>query len=300
MTIAADVRSDPGMELQPVVSVSAAAADVARGWYLYGITRRASIDALAATLAEANVDASNDAAPLELLECSGLAAVVRPVSLDDFSMTALERRLRDAAALEAMVRSHNAVVDAIHARQAILPAKLGVVYTQSRDIVLALRSTCDALLPQLHRLEGCDEWAVHLYADRAVVGERAASRIPALARLREQHAAASPGRAYFIERQLRGEMETATRRGLVTLAQGAYDRLAAVAPGAQVSQVKQAKDAGGEVEILRAAFLVARDGVERFEEELRAIADAGEGLRAECSGPWAPYSFAVGSAGEVA
>jgi hypothetical protein len=289
-TIAADTRIDAGP------AALATAGDAGRGWYLYGITRRGS---LATLLAEANAGEPAGAAPLELLECSGLAAVVRPVSLDDFSTAALQERLRHASALEAMVRSHNRVVDAIHARQAILPAKLGMVYTHARDIVSALRSTCDALLPQLHRLEGCDEWAVHLYADRATVGTRAAARIPSLARLHEQHAAARPGRAWFIERQLRGELESATRRALVTLAQGAFDRLSGVAVAGQVNPVKHVADAGGEVELLRAAFLVARDGVERFEAEMRTAADASEGLRCECSGPWAPYSFAVDSAGEA-
>lgn len=279
--------------------------DAARGWYLYGITRRGAI---AAALEEADAgnagealgaDAPRAAAPLELLECSGLAAVVRRVRLADFSLAVLQERLRSEAELETMVRSHDRVIEAIHARQAVLPARFGTVYADARDIVSTLRSACDALLPRLHLLEGCDEWAVHLHADRAVVRERATARNPALARLREQHAAARPGRAYFLERQLRDEMEAATREALAALAQGAFDRLTRVAVAAQATPVAPASDAGGEVEILRAAFLVARDAVERFEAERRAIGDADEGVRCECSGPWAPYSFAVRDAGEA-
>lgn len=275
--------------------------DATRGWYLYGITRRAPLADLLATLDAGHpVGGAGGAgaadASLQLLECSGLAAVVRPVPLADFSLAVLQERLRSADDLEAMVRSHNQVIEAVHARQAILPAKLGMVYTHARDIVSGLRAACDTLLPQLHRLEGCDEWAVHVYADRAVVRERAASRIPALARLRAEGAAARPGRAYFLERQLRDEVEAATRQALATLAQGAFDRLAAIAVEGQVSVVKPAAEAG-EVEILRAAFLVARDDAARFEAELHAVADAAEGLRAERTGPWPPYSFAVGDAG---
>jgi hypothetical protein len=69
--------------------------------------------------------------------------------------------------------------------------------------------------------------------------------------------------------------------------------MAGAAVAGQVNPVGPVADAAGEVEILRAAFLVARDGAERFEAEVRSAADASEGLRCECSGPWPPYSFAA-------
>ena len=285
-------------------AVSQTSGDATRGWYLYGITRRGPLaDVLAAADAAQpagdGIAAPGSAAPLQLIECSGLAAVVRPVALADFSLAVLQDRLRSARELEAMVRSHNGVIEAIHDRQAILPAKFGVVYANTRDIVSALRTACDTLLPRLHRLDGCDEWALHLYADRAVVRDRIAARNPEIGRLREEHAAARPGRAYFLERQLRGELDAATRQAQVTLAQGAFDRLSRAAVAGQVSPLGPAADASGEVEILRAAFLVARDDVERFEAEVHAAADAGEGLRCECTGPWPPYSFATLDVGEA-
>ena len=288
-TTATDTRP----EVAPIVSE--ATGDTPQGWYLYGITRRGPS---AEVLAEADAGAL-DAAPLQLLECGGLAAVVRPVSLAEFNADVMKERLRDASKLELMVRSHNHVIDTVHARRAILPAKFGVVYANARDIMSALRAGCDSFLPQLHELEGSDEWALHLYADRAIVRDRVASRIPALRRLRDEFTAAKPGRAYFLERQLRDEMESATRQAFATLAQAAFDRLIAAAVAGQVNPVARAADSTDQAEILRASFLVARDGIEQFESELRSVADASEGLRAKCSGPWAPYSFAACSA-EVA
>jgi hypothetical protein len=271
-------------------------SDDARGWYLYGITRSGS---LADVLAEADAGPVGaitavpaNVAPLELLECSGLAAVVRPILLADFSQALMQERLRNASDLETIAQGHNRVIDAIHARQAILPAKFGMVYAHAGEIVSAVRSACEALLPQLHRLEGCDEWALHIYADRSVVRERASGNDPVIQRLREEAATARPGRAYFIERQLRDRLETATRDALVALAQRAYDQLAASAVAGQVSPLA-ADDAGSEVEILRAALLVARNDTERFESAVQAITDTGDGLRCLASGPWPPYSFAA-------
>ena len=275
------------------------AGDATQGWYLYGVTRRGL---LATTLAEADAGrrmgasptaATGDDAHLELLECCGLAAVVKPVPLADFSLAVLQEPLRSASELETMVRSHNLVIEAVHARQAILPAKFGMVYTRARDILSALRSACDTLLLQLHRLEGCDEWALHLYADRAIVQDRIAARTPAIGRLLEECATARPGRAYFLERRFRDELGAASRQALVTLAQTAFDRLAISAVAGEVNRVGSLADGASEVEILRAAFLVARDGAEHFAAEVRTVADADEGLRAESSGPWPPYSFSV-------
>ncbi|HET9004499.1 MAG TPA: GvpL/GvpF family gas vesicle protein [Gemmatimonadaceae bacterium] len=290
-TTAADARTEATTPVET-------ARDGASGWYLYGITRRG---ARATTLEEADAQTADagfaappgDDAPLQLLECGGLAAVVRPVLMADFTPAVLQQRLRSASGMEAIVRSHNRVVEAIHAQQAILPARFGVVYADTRDIQSALRSVCDSLLPQLHRLEGCDEWALHLYANRAAVRERVVAGNPALARLREEFVAARPGRAYFLERQLREELEGATRQALATLARNAFDRLTAVAIAGQVNPAAAGADSATEVEILRAAFLLARDDAERFDAELCSVADASEGIRCECSGPWPPYSFAV-------
>jgi hypothetical protein len=158
--------------------------------------------------------------------------------------------------------------------------------------VSALRPAHDTLVDQLYRLEGSDEWAVHVYADRQVVRERISAGDPTIRRLRDEHVGARPGRAYFLEQQLREEVESATRHALVTLSQKVFDRLADHAIAGQMNPVGSAADLVGEVEILRASFLVQRDAAERFDTEVRAAADASDGLRCESSGPWPPYSFA--------
>lgn len=257
-----------------------------RGWYLYGVTQSG--------LPAAVLSAANREQPtLQLLEFSELAAVVRAVPLSGFSAAALRERLHSASSLEATVRSHHHVIDTIHARQAILPAKFGALYASADDVLSALRPVHDTLLNQLNRLDRCDEWAVHLYADRAAVGECASRGNAAIQLLREQRAAARPGRAYFLEQRLRDEMKTATEDALAVLAQTVFDRLAGCAVAQQVSPIAPAADLAGEEEILRASFLVSRDRAESFEEAVGSAADTSDGMRCERSGPWPPYSFAA-------
>lgn len=258
------------------------------GWYFYGITRRAPLPAALC----APLTADDDAAPLQLLEFSGLAAVVRPVPLADFTPAALKERLQDASVLETMVRSHNRVIEAIHAKQAILPAKFGMVHARAEDVVSALQPEHDSLLRQLTRLDDCDEWAVHAYADRTAARERVAKEDDAIRRLREERDVARPGRAYFLEQQLRDALESATENAVSTLAESTLDRLAIHAVAAQVNPVSRHSDLATELEILSASFLVRRDGTEQFADEVQSWVDSNEGLRCDYSGPWPPYSFA--------
>lgn len=44
-------------------------------------------------------------------------------------------------------------------------------------------------------------------------------------------------------------------------------------------------------ELFRAAYLVERDGVERFTAEVARLQDASPDLSILCTGPWPPYSF---------
>ena len=287
--------------------VSASATDgVARGWYLYGVTRNGH---LAAVLAELEVTTqpgdtapvvSGEAGPVQLFEFSGLAAVVRPVFLSDFSPAVVRERLQDASALEETVRSHNRVVEAIHAAQAILPAKFGMVYSRTEDVVSALQPEHNAFLEQLARVEGCDEWAIHLFANAAVVQQRISTEDPDVQRLRLQHASARPGRAYFLERQLADAVKAATRQQLVICAQNVFDQLMTRAVAGHMSPMGPTPDGDGEMEILRASFLVARDLTDGFTAEVAAIAESSEGLRCESSGPWPPYSFAATDVEELA
>lgn len=271
------------------------------GWYLYGITwlaawddRRPTSSSGAQTKAELGVDLHlHEGDPVQLLTSGDLAAVVRPASLAEFGAETVRERLRDATWLEAMVRSHNEVIATIHREQAILPAKFGCVYARAEDLRIALEQTHDALVARLKRLEGCDEWAVHVYADRPTIQRRVDVEHPTIQRLHQELASARPGRAYFLQRKLADEVAVATEQVLSDLAQTGYDHLVRCTVAGQVSPPAQpAGDSNGEIEILRAAFLLQRESRDTFVAELGSFAESQAGLRCEYSGPWPPYSFA--------
>jgi len=265
------------------------------GWYLYGITRPSRDD-----LTELNAsDALNAGLPLDehepvrLLDCGDLAAVVRRISLAEFSDEALERRLRDLDALAELAGHHNAVIAAVHQRQTILPAKFGHVYPNSAALRAAIRSRHDASLAQLEQLDGCDEWAVHVYADPDAIRARLAAERPTVGDARSSPGSTSPGRAYLLQRKLATQLDAMSEQALSDLARGSFDRLADLSVLAEVSPAgRSRREPGTPREVLRATFLVSRAAIDPF---LAAIGDIEQqnGVRCTTSGPWPPYSFAA-------
>jgi hypothetical protein len=259
------------------------------GWYLYGITRAAP--ALADTLTAAPGFDAGERAP-EVLDLGDLAAVVRAVRLSDFEPETLAQRSDDPAWLEQMVRGHNDVIAAVHEQQAILPAKFGSVFAGTADLRDALNPMRAELTTQLERLQGADEWAVHLYVDPSLVEQRVAAESPAVAALRQEAADARPGRAYFLQRKIADTTAAETEAALGERADAAYERLAVHARDARISPAGSGRSAAGRLEILKAAFLVSRDDVDGFLADVSDLNGAEDGTTAECSGPWPPYSFA--------
>lgn len=152
----------------------------------------------------------------------------------------------------------------------------------------------DALVAQLKRLEGCDEWAVHIYVDRPTIQQALNTEHLTIRQLQQQLETARPGRAYFLQRKLADELAVATEQTLNELAQSGYDRLARRAVVGQVNPIRRAaSNVSGDSEILRAAYLVRRTNQGTFIAEIQTLAESQEGLRCEYSGPWPPYSFAA-------
>jgi Gas vesicle synthesis protein GvpL/GvpF len=217
----------------PPAQADAPTADE-RGWYLYGITRRRAPattqpergDGDRGTAAWARAPAGDEGEPVQVLDCGALVAIVRRVPLAQFSEEALRARHDDTAWFTAMAYRHDQVIAALHQQQATLPAKFGSIYARAEDVQMAVAEAHEALLAQLERVEGCDEWAVHMYADHPAIAQRVAAAHPTIAQLQQELAAAPPGRAYLLQRELDEERAAATDQARRELAQAAYEHLA--------------------------------------------------------------------------
>jgi hypothetical protein len=291
------VNNAPETRPEDVPTDTARAVAQDRGWYLYGV---AELLSAAADEGEISHLVGIEGGPVSLIPLGRLVAIVSPVFIADYSPETLSARATDAAWLEAMVRSHNDVIDAVHVRGTILPAKFGSVYAAIDDLRWALEPVQDALQDQLQRLRGTDEWAVHAYADRVVTEGEVAVQDPEIVALRSQLADARPGRAFFLQRKLADTLAAATDEALNRAAQEVHDRLMTHALDYQVTPPGRGAQAErGKLEILHAAYLVARDDTDRFLHAADTAGDYHPGMQVESTGPWPPYSFVRSVTGDA-
>lgn len=265
------------------------------GWYLYGIMQLFRTGEPQPAIGD-GLDAR---APVEMLRCGDLAAVVSRVPLAELGAEAVRVRLQDAIWLEAMVRGHERVVETAHRLRTILPAKFGSVYASPEELLAAVEQTHDMLLARLEQLEGCDEWGVRVYAHHPTIRRRVTMEDTQVLRLQQDLATASPGRAYLLQRKLADLLAVTTDQALCSLAQAGYDHLARYAIAGHIGhQPDLRRGLRDEVELLRAAFLISRPTASAFAEEIRRFTEGEEGLRCEYSGPWPPYNFVAADEGD--
>lgn len=264
------------------------------GWYLYGIThaeRQIAVDTADDTLPD-----GNDGETAEVVVQGGVRAVVRRVPLAEFTPEALRGHADDPAWLETTARQHNSMIEVVHRERTILPAKFGCVYAALDDLRAALREEHDHLLAQLARIEGCDEWGVRLYGNPVTIRQQAAAENAGVQTLRHELASAPPGRAYLLRQKLAGELAAVSDRALYMLIEQAYGYLAQHAVTGQLTKRADAsrlETREGDIEIVRAAFLVHRERTDAFLDDVRSLVMGETDLSCEYSGPWPPYSFAA-------
>ena len=232
--------------------------------------------------------------PLRTVSSGGLAAVVCSVPEAEFSEAGLKEQLEDLDRLEALARSHHAVVDSLATQTTILPLRLATVYLDDERVAGMLADSSTGLRALLDRLRDHVEWGVKVYADpSASASETSASETSASAGQVEE-AAESPGRAFLQRRRAQRN----TREEAYRAAQEAVQRALAAASSFAVDRVahrpQQGELAEGEGEnIANEAFLVPLSRTEEFRSGVEEAARGLQGVRVEVTGPWAPYSFAA-------
>jgi gas vesicle protein GvpL/GvpF len=161
------------------------------------------------------------------------------------------------------ILSHARVVDALAgANDAVLPVRFGRGFRDHADLEASLAPLAAGLRVRLADVRGCVELGLH------VAG-------PA-----EPPLAVGSGREYM-QRRLADQ----------TRAEAAAETIHA--PLAELSRASTRSASGTATELLRSAYLVPRDGVDRFRAAVERAQRRHPDLTFACTGPWPPYSFAA-------
>ena len=269
-------------------------AEPADGTYLYAVTRELDPSELRDVRGV-------DGEPPRLLEGSGLSAVVGSVDLARFRRPP-DRDLgdvEDLRSLEAVLRAHHRVVQAVAGTAAVVPLRLGTVYRDDGRVREVLDERRSDFEEALSRLAGRTEWGVKVSAapeafadDAAEADATRAAPAPAATAGVAPAAPDRPGTEYLRRRR---EDERSRQRGwdrATAFAEEVHAALASVAVESRRHTPQDARLSGQEGWMLLNGAYLVDDG---REEGLLAVVDRFHdpdgGVRLELTGPWAPYSF---------
>jgi hypothetical protein len=250
------------------------------GLYVYGVSRALPREAMERV-------GGVSGAPVRVIEEQGLAAVVSPVSLEEFGENPLRQHLEDLGWLESTARAHHAVVDAAAEHAATVPLGLATVYRSEDRARTALRDRHEEFDRALRRITGRTEWGVKAYADLTeAAGAADASG--------EAAGGDRPGTAYLRRRGEQRRTEEEARRDVLDAAGLIDDELCAIAAARRLHRPQDPQLSGERGwMVLNAAYLVDDDRADDFRAAVRRLGEDRPEIRLRLTGPWAPYSFAI-------
>jgi len=212
-----------------------------------------------------------------------LWVVVASVPLERYGPGPLEVSLRDMPWVADVAVAHEAVVEHFsrQARTTVIPMKLFTMFSTTERAVEETRARRRDLDPVLKRIAGCEEWGVRI--TRAV---------PAVTARRRAGPERPPSGAAFLaaKKQARDDARESVRAA-GTLADGAFEALAALARDAQ--RRDDAPEGAAAPPLLDAAFLVVAGRRARFKSLATRLGTASTkaGAQLTLTGPWPAYNF---------
>jgi hypothetical protein len=215
--------------------------------------------------------------PLKRLPAlSGLEqAAVTKVPYRDLAAVVSAVSAAEVPALEANVWLHELVVEELMADRAVLPVRFGTVLSSERAAQDVVREHYASFAADLDRVRGRVEMGV-----RVLRSDEPAPPPPSEAR-----PAYATGRDYMLARMEEERGLRATREQAESLAAELHRPLARLA-----TQTTQQVLSTPRL-LLTAAYLLDRERVADFRQEVETLSAAYGSLCLLCTGPWPPYSF---------
>lgn len=213
------------------------------------------------------------------------------VPLSSYAPERVEANLEDLRWVAEQGVAHERVVAWFVDHGEIVPVPLFTFYSGPEALREEARERAAEIRARLARFAGRREWDLKVAFDAAVALAHAGELSEAVRALDGEIAAAAPGRQYLLRRRrdelARAEVTASTRR----LARDLLDELRAFA-----EEVVQLPLPRADLElpvVMNAALLVPRENEGPLMEKLDASGRslAAVGVRADFSGPWAPYRF---------
>ena len=186
---------------------------------------------------------------------------------------------------------HEAVVEALMAGRSVLPVRFGTMFANEAAVRVLLAEYYADFLADLARTRGHVELGVRVLCDdddgqlqpltaNREGGENTSQEAPTY----------SSGRAYMMARVAEERQHQARRERAEVLAAEPHAALTRLATESTHQVLVTPRL------LLTGAYLVDRDAVTVFRQEVDALSAAHPAWRFLCTGPWPPYSFVTAGA----
>ncbi len=262
--------------------------------YVYGIIR---VENGGERLPPLNGLAGN---PIRTIAGDGVAAVVS-VLQTPAGDTAFEEELKDPEQAKSLILDHHRVLQSLIGDITVLPVRFGALFTDDEKVSDTLHEHRRGILEALERVDGAREWGLKIYCDLPVLRGHLGKGAPAMLAAQSKLAAATQGRAFFLQRQIARLGEEEAERAVAQCVEATRERLCEAAR-VDASLKLQPADVHGRTDEMEwnGAFLVAKSAEQRFfgliDELLQTYGP--RGFHYETNGPWPPFSFANCRLGE--
>jgi hypothetical protein len=226
---------------------------------------------------------------LEIIPFGDVAAVVAPVSREEFCGPGADTRLHDLAWVGPRACRHEAVVEAVMRTSPVIPGRFGTLFSDRERLASWVERHRVGVRAALDRFANHQEWAVKGTLDTGTAATRLLAARPA-----RSSSARSPGAQYLQEQSIRAGIGEELQAWVSEVREQIAEQLLA---HAVVDVCERALPAGAQGSrsgpILNWAVLVPGTKI----DQLRACVQrlhrryARQGVVLGCSGPWPPYSF---------
>lgn len=229
--------------------------------------------------------------PINCVSYQNIRAVVSNVSLSEFN----EEAFSNQEWLIAKVKAHQSILDELSATRTAIPMRFCTICSSEQQVHELLEEHHDDFASALARLEGKQEWGVKAYRAPQVLSDKVAQISDVVKSLNSEMAEKSEAAAYFTKKKIEEAIISETERITDEVAQESHNKLWMRSWEAVVNPLQNREVTHREDDmVLNGAYLISRDCVEAFQNELDSLRQkyADLGFSYELSGPWPPYNFA--------
>ena len=227
---------------------------------------------------------------LQLVPFRDISAIVSKVSRKEFDQSAIDKNVKDIRWLSEAASKHEEVNDFVNQHMTPLPLKLCTVFQSESKVVQMLKKNYARFSLSLEELDGKVEFGVSAkmltrLTDEEIFKEKRHTLIRKIK-------SASPGRAYFLKKNLIDQVSEERNKKASTLASSLYEDLRKISERSLLNPPVALESAKSKM-ILNAAFLVSREKTKRFLQKFRLLKANYENssLSFRLTGPWPPYNF---------